>query len=161
MNKERLLKLANHLLHGKLGHKNFDFRHYNIGHSEESLCGTNGCGIGECPVIFDEWEFRPLYNSVYPLLKDRKGIESTHLCSMKFFDLTDKETEILFIPAMDSEKGSEFRYDGGDELSEEEVIEEVFIIIGDQVLHGLPYSATKEQVANQIIEFVRLKEKIS
>ena len=62
-NYERLEKLANHLLHGKLGHETFDFSKYNNGsfgkYAEERLkyCGTAGCAIGECPFVFEEWLF--------------------------------------------------------------------------------------------------------
>ena len=49
MNRERLLRLADHLDHGKLGHEEFDFKQYND--TTESMCGTAGCAIGECPIL--------------------------------------------------------------------------------------------------------------
>ncbi len=50
MNKERLLALADHLERGKLGHEKFDFGCYN--NTDSNVCGTAGCGIGECPILF-------------------------------------------------------------------------------------------------------------
>lgn len=52
--KKRLRKLADHLMHGKLGHKRFDFNEYNLPSEgfDEKGCGTAGCAIGECPIVF-------------------------------------------------------------------------------------------------------------
>jgi len=55
MNLERLHILYDHLMWGTLGHKKFDFSTYNSTH--EPTCGTAGCAIGECPVIWGEWRF--------------------------------------------------------------------------------------------------------
>jgi len=62
MREDRLLILADHLLYGSLGHKVFDFNTYNTYDNpfEKPLegvprgCGTHGCAIGECPVIWPE-----------------------------------------------------------------------------------------------------------
>jgi len=59
---DRLKKLAKHLMEGKLGHKKFDFNDYNgfPGNHEgpKNKCGTIGCALGECPVIFKKhWAF--------------------------------------------------------------------------------------------------------
>lgn len=60
MNKERLLKLAEHLEVGELGHEVFDFTVY-------GGCGFAGCALGECPTVFpDDWAFRGLT----PMLRD-------------------------------------------------------------------------------------------
>ena len=58
---KNLEKLAEHLERGQLGHKVFDFSTYNS-NGESSIyapeCGTNGCAIGECPILFPEdWKF--------------------------------------------------------------------------------------------------------
>ena len=49
MKTRRLLKLAEHLESGELGHQKFDFSRFN--NTTEPKCGTAGCAIGELPVI--------------------------------------------------------------------------------------------------------------
>lgn len=44
--KDRLLKIAEHLEAGKLGHKKFDFRYFNNGAKDARGCGTSGCAVG-------------------------------------------------------------------------------------------------------------------
>jgi hypothetical protein len=97
MNTERLQKLAEHLLHGKLGHESFDFGIYN--NTEEPFCGTAGDAIGECPIVFPEyWEFDE-YG--YPMTQNELDTENS---GMAFFDLTLDEFEHLFYPnAQDTE----------------------------------------------------------
>ena len=60
-NIEKLTTLANHLLHGKLGHEKFDFSNFNFTPHKMLIsneCGTLGCALGECPIIWpDEWTF--------------------------------------------------------------------------------------------------------
>lgn len=95
----RLHKLTEHLRNGKLGHKRFDFAIYNgleYGRNEpfsKNGCGTVGCALGECPVIFKDWKFkgelkRPLY----------KDFSSIYTSAETFFNLTDGEYAHLFIP---------------------------------------------------------------
>ena len=52
----RLRKLADHLMYGQLGHKVFDFSKINWISSGQEFdkkgCGTNGCAIGEMPIVF-------------------------------------------------------------------------------------------------------------
>lgn len=53
--RDRLEKLAQHLETGTLGHKVFDFStlNENIKSFDEPVgCGTNGCAIGELPIVF-------------------------------------------------------------------------------------------------------------
>lgn len=58
IHRRRLLKLIRHLERGKLGHPVFDFSCFNEGEKVNG-CRTNGCAIGECPVIFPKkWRFR-------------------------------------------------------------------------------------------------------
>jgi hypothetical protein len=124
MNKERLLKLADHLLNGELGHREFDFTTYN---NSIGQCGTRGCAIGECPIVFPEdWVWR--YDSYCPSLIN-KDILSAAACAREYFEISDDEYSILFIPQFFEEKDRP----------------------------GLYYYASKEEVANQIIDFVNGK----
>jgi hypothetical protein len=131
MNAERLLKLAEHLETGKLGHEQFDFGHYNVDldlNAAGPKCGAFGCAIGECPILFpDDWKF------------DGCGLPSLRIGSVyassdarSFFDIDISECDHLFYP--DSQ-------------------------VPD--LHGgvnLGICATKEEVAANIRSFVALKK---
>lgn len=108
MNIERLKKLADHLRNGKLGHAKFDFSTLN-GHVVNTTtgCGTNGCAIGECPILFpEEWEFRKeeTFTSAYwprlirPMHGNADGSKSFRDAEA-FFGLTQAESNLLFIPA--------------------------------------------------------------
>lgn len=102
MNKERLLKLAEHLDKGKLGHKRFDFRVFNSNveyklkkkapiYSEPggNVCGTNGCAIGELPFVFpDAVEFSHAGIRFHNRTED--------VCS--FFGIDFHEKYFLFFP---------------------------------------------------------------
>lgn len=100
MNAPRLLKLADHLENGKLGHETFDFSILN--NTSKPVCGTAGCAIGECPIVFpDEWIFD---SNGDPTLKEgRTAWNSVD----EFFDVTDDESSHLFIPKYQLEKYSE------------------------------------------------------
>lgn len=151
MNKERLLKIAEHLEKGQLIHKHFDFNQYNsIQYNNrfsqeynEKGCGTLGCAIGEFPAIFpNDWEFRPYNNFEFlPRIIDTSDINFRLLTlptfqeAQSYLDISEREAEILFTP------------------------QEKHIEIGNEVLAGLwEGTITKEQVAGHIREFVRLKE---
>lgn len=142
MNAERLLKLADHLENGKLGHKKFDFSAYHadeFGHyyKEPENCGHLGCAIGECPVVFPEdWGFGLDCGLDYvPLLLNGEGFGDPELSSMNFFGLTWEEHMHLFNPcAQDTDA-----YGGVD-------------LAGD---------ATKEQVASNIRAFVAKKQGVT
>ncbi len=90
--KNRLLMLAKHLEKGKLGHKIFDFSVFNAHENgwtcDPPTCGTRGCAIGECPILFPkEWEF----NGV--------GLpQAKTMSNPKFFGLNHYEYEFLFLP---------------------------------------------------------------
>jgi len=94
----RLQKLANHLDHGKLGHKKFNFSYYNtnIYFGEKyntNGCGTSGCAIGECPIIFRDWKFKGTnYNPMY------KDCENVEYSGEKFFGITNLEFQHIFLP---------------------------------------------------------------
>lgn len=87
---KRLIKLAEHLETGKLGHKRFDFNVYN--NVSEPRCGTAGCAIGECPILFPsywKWDY-----SGDPAL--RRGDSKAYSA---FFEITQEEYKLLFIPS--------------------------------------------------------------
>lgn len=170
MNKERLLKLANHLEFGVLGHISFNFSRLNEGSiiNEKTLCKTNGCAIGECPIAFPEdWEFRQFgasigeYIEVIPSLKvysrDNTIVSSSVSPSFRsaelFFDIDEKESEILFIPsnyANQNERNNSIEDD--DYTSDEE------LYFNERVILRQFNDATAKQIANHIRYFVELKE---
>lgn len=98
---KRLEKLATHLEKGKLGHKTFDFSQFNGGFEPDqplNTCGTAGCAIGECPIIFKkQWFF------------DDEGIPNVYGCSnsfssaKEFFKLGYFEYITLFTPESESD----------------------------------------------------------
>lgn len=102
----RLTKLANHLLHGKLGHKKFDFSHYNWNPdapcSAPEGCGTHGCSMGECPIAFPrQWAFKTETSLTYPVLKGLRVSQrddDTVEGAKKFFGINAQEYRHLFIP---------------------------------------------------------------
>ena len=98
---DRLKKLADHLIKGELGHDKFDFYTYNElfnGEYKRNGCGTIGCAIGECPIIFPkDWCFSKI-------IKDPKLRRVNHSCQieqdsgMMFFGLTLEQYCHLFVP---------------------------------------------------------------
>lgn len=106
----RLLKLADHLESGELMHKEFDFTVWNaIADTRQEFgrngCGTVGCAIGECPMVFpEEWEFRETNQDkrrrFSPRLRADYGITVTtplHDARL-FFSLGEGEASGLFLP---------------------------------------------------------------
>ena len=96
MQVERLKKLANHLLTKELGHDVFDFSVFSKGHVFAEDCGTRGCAVGECPIIWPEaWRFDP--QNELPKLRNLDD-----LCPIdhaaEWFDLSLKESRRLFSP---------------------------------------------------------------
>jgi hypothetical protein len=125
MNTERLQKLAEHLLHGTLGHERFDFGIYND--AKAPICGTAGCAIGECPIIFPQyWEFDWWGDPVIT------GNATPWDSGEFFFDITEAEFTHLFIA-----DGQDTAKYGGNVLSD---------------------TATRYEVANNILEFIKIKE---
>lgn len=128
MNKERLLKLADHLENGELAHKVFDYSTYNSTPGEYldiNVCGTAGCAIGELPAVWPGvfvW-----YGST--ILKIGNHYSSTGGSARSWFDLNNHEYEFLFIPS---------------ELQSME----------SMAINPLGKTATKEQVAQHIRRFV-------
>ena len=102
MNKERLLKLAEHLEKGQLGHEIFSFTTFNSDDWQDRAdinrgitgCGTSGCAIGECPFVWpEEWSFDLLEGM--PVLRKCSGPMDS---ACKWFGLTDNEACHLFLP---------------------------------------------------------------
>lgn len=110
---DHLQKIAQHLQTGKLGHKEFDFRTYNS--AETKTCGTAGCAIGECPIVFSEWHFS---ETGEPCLKKDPN-QKPYTSGREFFGLNVKQFDHLFCPFMQK---PEF---GGIELNADATKEQV------------------------------------
>lgn len=132
-NLERLYMLANHLLDGELGHLEFYFGLLNSGSmgNKKHPCGTMGCAIGECPIVFPEfWAWRADYSGdeFEPRLR---GSKNDWICDVeKFFNVTAEERRHLFHP--------------GEQIPDR---------FGGIYLKN---KASSQQVANNIFEFINL-----
>lgn len=129
---KRLLKLADHLEHGKLGHKIFDYSAYNTTDDYKTAlygkCGTHGCAIGECPIAFPgSWEFG---RNGFPVLKNKADVLES---GKEFFNLSANEYRTLFI---------------GNSLYSN----------GKRVFRLLREKARRKTVAKRLRKFVKLKE---
>lgn len=132
---ERLRKLADHLMRGKQGHARFDFTRYNTGFSDEermrddtAKCGTAGCAVGECPIVFPrqwKWDF-----DSDPIL--RIGPRTAFRSAIVFFRLDEDQANHLFIPRRQNPS-----------------------TYGGVVLEG---DATRQQVVSNIRLFIKLKQ---
>ena len=106
----RLMRLTMHLFHGKLNHEVFDMTVWNDGGTVSNPCGTKGCAIGECPAVFEEWEYRlgrsyttDDENYYFPVLKtmpDFPNAKTPGEAAAEFFGLTEREVEALFVPSV-------------------------------------------------------------
>lgn len=128
MKRARLLKLADHLEHGTLMHRVFDFGVVNAFYATSKGkhpkrnspegCGTAGCALGECPAVWPRrWRFGKL--ELEPIMEP---FNDTWVSARKFFEISDMEARFLFMPGVDS---------------------------------GLPETATKQEVARHIRRFVK------
>ena len=139
LHRQRLLKLANHLLKGKLGHDVFNFTCYNANIDSSPLakrreCGSCGCAIGEMPIVWPKfWGFD--YHVV--VNKKIKVFRWEH--QKEWFGITYTDYDFLFCPVS--------HYFG------------VFVQTSVGTRRRLTRSATKEQVAKNIIKFVKDYEK--
>lgn len=134
IHKKRLLKLAQHLERGKLGHDKFDF---NVFHKVN--CKTAGCAVGECPILWPR-VFRfgtQLRNGIANVYLKRELTANEDAAAL-FFGLTGEESSHLFIPTV-----------VGDHPNQQP---ELF---GGRVLG--PH-ATRKQVASNIRAFLKKKE---
>lgn len=95
MNIERLERIATHLEAGRPnGHPVFDFSTFNT--PAGPACGSHGCAIGECPIVWpDEWMFSP---HLGPVLRDKYGRKTIMESTMAWFALTEHEAYHLFFP---------------------------------------------------------------
>jgi len=124
----RLRKLAAHLMRGKLGHAKFYFGAWNSAQAPE--CGTAGCAVGECPVIFrKQWRWK--YNG-NPALRNNSQFDPIYDAAA-FFDLSAREAYHLFIP--------------GEQAPDK--------FVGTR----LDRFAKRKDVARNIIAFIKLREK--
>jgi hypothetical protein len=95
-----LLRLADHLDTGKLGHAKFYFGFFNSGHPyrhhDEKRwhnCAHAGCGLGECPFIFPAWYFNAEWLPVI-----NRETSPLH-CAKIFFRLDNEgQAKHLFVP---------------------------------------------------------------
>ena len=104
MEKDRLLKLAEHLENGRPGgHVEFYFGDWHrplppderATPQEPTHCGTLGCAVGECPVLWpEEWAFI----DGYPRLRSVLGISSVIGSAASFFGINIEDTVCLFTP---------------------------------------------------------------
>jgi len=131
----RLKKLADHLRNGKLGHQEFYFGAYNktTYDYDKKGCGTMGCAIGECPIIFRDWKFKLSSKSLGlgKFIPIYKNYRKPHTSGEKFFGINTNEYRHLFIPS-----GQKTYWFGGKFLEK---------------------TATKKQVAANIEAFIKLK----
>jgi hypothetical protein len=85
-----LRQLAEHLLHGKMGHEIFDITQFN--NSRQPKCGTVGDAIGECPIVWpDKWRWSAKGE---PVLIETKTPNPWQV----FFKIKHLHYEHLFVP---------------------------------------------------------------
>lgn len=148
MRKDYLEKIADHLESGQLGHKVFDFNRFNCSFNEAgfiekpqgNVCGTNGCAIGEFPILWpDLWEFNAAGGLLRVGLKDRSVVKENPFYEIShaaaFLGVSNSEAFALFSPQ------DEFDVDPHP--------------WNNSLIFG---SATKEEVAAHIRRFISWKE---
>jgi hypothetical protein len=119
INFPRLLKLAKHLESNKLGHKKFDFGRWTDGYNR---CGTAGCAIGECPIVFPkDWKFG--VGEVFLISQETQldkvnawDYERALQGAKKFFGITKGQFNHLFVPSEGWEITQRTNKYGGDVL---------------------------------------------
>lgn len=103
MNTERLIRLAEHLEHGNLGHDKFNFSCFNYIEdleADQTGCGYCGCAIGELPILYpNEWAFYG--NRVF--LKISKTGGSSLLDAVEWFAIPYSHIRMLFISHVERE----------------------------------------------------------
>lgn len=91
--RERLAKLAEHLEKGKLGHDEFDFGVFNFPFMPK--CGTAGCAVGECPIVFaDDWTFNEYGEPALRVVPSDDPL----IDSATFFGVGSDASKNLFMP---------------------------------------------------------------
>lgn len=112
-----------------MGHKEFHFGKWNGGNLGKNGCGTLGCAIGECPILFPRhWHF-DAECGYWPKLKS--GPTTSSDGAADYFNLSRPEVFHLFVPVM--QRPDEF---GGQYLDRD---------------------ATRHQVARNIYAFLKKK----
>lgn len=143
---ERLEKLGKHLLTGKLGHTVWNFNNWSAGERKENGCGTNGCALGECLVVFPkDWVaikqgkgfFAPILKEYGIASDDPTGQSRIINSAMEYFGVSEREATHLFLP--------------GCQLGEEDALE------GDATRGD----ATRQEVGQAILRFVAKKRKLA
>jgi hypothetical protein len=131
---DKLRKVENHLRNGILAHKVFDFSTIDKGEIGENGCGTNGCAIGELPVIFPD-DFVYDTDGDVIVTNPKEGVYQSSVWEEidNFFGITSNMSNHLFVP----EAQDRYKY-GGNELDKE---------------------ATKEEVADNIAAFIEVVER--
>lgn len=106
MNRERLQKLAEHLESGKLAHKKFDIKYYNVGDETgpfplKGQCGTVGCALGECPAVWPElWRWTTNGVILTGSVESFSGDEYDGLSAgAEFFEIPFSQSRSLFMPS--------------------------------------------------------------
>lgn len=94
-----LIRLAEHLETGKLGHDRFDFATISEGDRKENFCGTAGCALGELPVIWpDVFWLYSLPTGDYSVAY-RNNTPGRNWDDVEdFFGLSKFEVDHLFLP---------------------------------------------------------------
>lgn len=95
MQTRRLLKLAQHLESGKLGHKKFDFT--TINDDEPNKCGSAGCALGEMPIVWPKLLKFSDWSGVTFIDEPRYG-RATYETAESFFGMDSEDIANLFSP---------------------------------------------------------------
>ena len=156
--KERLLKLAEHLESGKLKHERFDFSTIS---NVVNGCFTNGCAIGELPIVFPEaWKYLTtdgecLSNGIVNVETEELFIHLTDWSKVyEFFSIVKEEGNVLFCPI------ASYLLHRDVDIEDDSLWEEGqdYLKINNIFFTGLAKHATKNNVAAHIRKFVKLKE---
>lgn len=100
---DRLQQLADHLRYGNLGHAKFDF---SVLHNKATLfqkfrghCGSNGCAIGELPMVFPaHFSYRKGADGSPQIHQTGVGFLLKRAMICNFFQITNEDLEHLFYP---------------------------------------------------------------
>lgn len=140
VNYERLEKLADHLLHGKIGHEVFLFGSINGGdflkgkYTDKRLraCRVYGGPIGECPFVFEEWFFDGYGEPMISSVPEGAAVKYS-TSAMIWFSISEEANRHLFYPRSQISRLYNNCFDG--------------IYLG--------HDAPKEKVAENIYRFIR------
>jgi hypothetical protein len=94
--------------------------------TEEGSCGTRGCAVGECPILWpSDWEFsfKSRQPVVMELAEERHGPKSPVEHAAYWFDIDYHDASKLFLPSATGLKTS---------ATKEEVAAEILKLIGEE-----------------------------